>query len=132
MSTDHPLPSMVSAPTGMTNLCRQKGERPMETRITQRLQQISTIQNPTTRFNKGGGGDSDPSDLVVKKRRKRKRKEKNKGEMATPPRSDHCWSRSPSPKGEGRRRGPKAVLKRVVGFRRVGMWFSLEVSQGLI
>ena len=77
---------------------------------------------------RGGGGDSDPSDLVVKKRRKRKRKGKNEGEMTTPSRLDHCWSRSPSPGGEGRRRDPKTILKWVVGFRRVSLSFSPEVS----
>ena len=76
---------------------------------------------------RGGGGDSDPSDLVVKKKRERKRKGKNIGEMATPPRSDRCWSRSPSPGGEGWRRGPKTVLKWVFGFRR-SVWVFLGKS----
>ena len=82
---------------------------------------------------RGGGGDSNPSDLVVKKRRKKKRKMKRKdeGEMATPPRSDRCWSRSPSSGDEGRWRGPKTAVKWVVGLRRVGLGFlrkSLEFS----
>ena len=72
----------------------------------------------------GGGGDSNSSDLVVNKRGKRKRKRKNKGEMATPPRSDRCGSQSPSSGDEGRWRGPKTVVKRVFGLRRVGLGFS--------
>ena len=71
------------------------------------------------------GGDSNPSDLVVKKRRKRKRemKRKDEGEMAMPPRSNRCWSRSPSSGDEGRWRGPKTAVKWVVGLRRVGLGF---------
>ena len=71
------------------------------------------------------GGDSNPSDLVVKKRRKRKRemKRKDEGEMAMPPRSNCCWSRSPSSRDEGRWRGPKTVVKWVVGLRQVGLGF---------
>ena len=79
---------------------------------------------------RGGGGDSNSFDLVVKKRRKRKRKRKRKdeGEMATPPRSDRCWSRSPSSGDEDQWRGPKTAVKWVVGLRWVGLGFSQELS----
>ncbi len=46
---------------------------------------------------RGGGGDSEPSDLGAKIGRKRIKKGKNERERATRPRSDHLWSRSPSP-----------------------------------
>ncbi len=74
------------------------------------------------------GGGSNPTGLGAKIRRKRKRKGKNEGEMDTPPRSNHRWSRSPSPRGEEQRRSPKIVLKWGVGFRRVSLSFFLEVS----
>ena len=136
MFSEHPLLLMVSVPTRMVDSCRQKGEKLMETRVTHSLQQISTIQNQSERWGvkrkvgngRGGGGDSNPSDLVVNKRGKRKRKRKNEREMATPPRSDRCWSRSPSSGDEGRWRGPKIVVKWVFGLRQVGLGFSQEVS----
>ena len=48
-----------------------------------------------------GGGGSEPADLGAKIKKKRKKKGKNEEDRATPPRSDHLWSRSPSPGGEG-------------------------------
>jgi hypothetical protein len=70
---------------------------------------------------RGGGGDSDPSDLVVKNRKKGKikwdKERKMKRRRATQPRSDHLWSRSPSHGGEGRLRNPENGGVRSVGFR---------------
>ena len=60
---------------------------------------------------RGGGDDSDPSDLVFKDGKKGKinweRERKKKRRWATQPRSDHLWSRSPSHGGEGRLRRPE-------------------------
>ena len=55
-----------------------------------------------------GGGGSEPSDLGTKMRKKKKKKKgKNERERATLPRSDHLWSQSLSPRGEGRPCSPK-------------------------
>ena len=60
---------------------------------------------------RGGGGDSDPSDMVFKNGKKGKinweRERKKKRRWATQPKSDHLWSRSPSHGGEGRLRRPE-------------------------
>ena len=62
---------------------------------------------------RSGGGGSEESDLGAKRRKKRKIKRQNKRKMATLPRSDHLWSRSPSHEGEGKPRGPEQGGKRV-------------------
>ena len=55
----------------------------------------------------GGGSGSEPSGLGAKIKTKLKKKRKDEREKATQPRSDHLWSRSPSPGGEGRLRSLK-------------------------
>jgi hypothetical protein len=71
----------------------------------------------------GGGGGSKPSGLGAKIRDKLQKKRKDGREKATRPRSDHLWSRSPSPGDEGRPRGLKQSWK-WVGFRRGSLGFS--------
>ena len=68
----------------------------------------------------GDGGWSVTSDRRPKRKQKRKGKKEdgNDRKRATLPRSDHFWSRSLSPGGEWRPRGPELGRK---GIRWVGV-----------
>ena len=74
----------------------------------------------------GGGGDgSVTSDRRPKGKQKKKgnKEEENDRNLATLPRSDHFWSRSLSPGGERRPRGPEPGKRGVrwSGFRRCSL-----------
>ncbi len=61
------------------------------------------------REDRGGGGDSELSNLGAKRRNKRT----NERERTTLQISDNLWTRSPSYKGERRPRSPEQGGKRV-------------------